>query len=115
MILNALEEQASPGVWRGREIRDWLYVDDHAEALLSVVERGRVGESYNIGGNSERRNIDVVLTVCDLVDELVPGREKGSSRDLLKFVVDRPGHDLRYAIDCGKVSSGARLAAARKL
>ena len=77
MILNALEGKPLPVYGRGENIRDWLYVDDHADALLAIVERGRVGESYNIGGNSERRNIDVVHTVCDLVDELAPGREKG--------------------------------------
>ncbi len=105
MILNALERKPLPVYGRGENVRDWLYVDDHADALLSVVAHGRVGESYNIGGNSERRNIDVVEAVCDLVDELARVGKPGPSRELITYVVDRPGHDQRYAIDCGKVLS----------
>jgi dTDP-glucose 4,6-dehydratase len=101
MILNALEAKPLPVYGRGLNVRDWLHVEDHAEALLTVVEKGTLGESYNIGGRAERRNLDVVHAVCDLVDELSPRR--GSRRDLITYVVDRPGHDLRYAIDAGKI------------
>ena len=100
-ILNALEGKKLPVYGRGENVRDWLHVEDHAEALLSVVERGRPGESYNIGGRAERRNLEVVHAICDLVDELAPA--EGSRRDLIAFVTDRPGHDLRYAIDAAKI------------
>jgi dTDP-glucose 4,6-dehydratase len=102
-ILNALEGKPLPVYGRGENIRDWLYVEDHAEALLTVVERGQIGESYNIGGRSERRNLEVVEAICDLVDEFAPTGKKGSRRNLISFVADRPGHDLRYAIDAGKI------------
>lgn len=102
-ILNALEGKPLPVYGRGENIRDWLYVDDHVEALLLVVHRGQPGERYNIGGANEYRNIDVVTKICDLVDELAPSRERGVCRDLVTFVQDRPGHDLRYAIDCSKI------------
>jgi dTDP-glucose 4,6-dehydratase len=101
MILNALEGKPLPVYGKGENVRDWLHVEDHAEALLRVVEKGRPGESYNIGGRAERRNLDVVHAVCDLVDELAPAR--GSRRDLIAYVVDRPGHDARYAIDASKI------------
>ncbi len=104
MILNALEGLPLPVYGRGENVRDWLFVEDHAEALLKVACEGRVGESYNIGGNSERRNIDVVEAICDLVDELAPKQRKASRRDLISYVTDRPGHDLRYAIDASKVA-----------
>jgi dTDP-glucose 4,6-dehydratase len=100
-ILNALEGKPLPVYGRGENVRDWLHVEDHAEALLTVVERGRLGESYNIGGGAERRNLEVVEAICDLVDELAP--RPGSRRELIRFVVDRPGHDLRYAIDASKI------------
>jgi dTDP-glucose 4,6-dehydratase len=100
-ILNALEGKPLPVYGRGENVRDWLFVEDHAEALLSVAERGLPGENYNIGGRSERRNIDVVHAICDIMDEIAPNG--GKRRDLITFVTDRPGHDLRYAIDCGKV------------
>jgi dTDP-glucose 4,6-dehydratase len=100
-ILNALEGLALPVYGRGDNVRDWLHVEDHAEALLAVVERGRVGESYNIGGRAERRNLEVVEAICDLVDELAP--RPGARRELIRFVVDRPGHDARYAIDASKI------------
>ncbi len=103
IILNALEGKTLPVYGAGENIRDWLYVDDHAEALLQVVEHGRLGESYNIGGVNERRNIDVVHAICDLVDEMAPDAGIGPRRDLIRFVPDRPGHDLRYAIDCAKI------------
>ena len=102
MILNALEGKKLPVYGRGDNIRDWLYVDDHVEALLCVIEKGRVGESYNIGGVNERRNLEVVETICDLVDEMAPAAK--SRRDLVSFVQDRPGHDQRYAIDCSKIA-----------
>jgi len=100
-ILNALEGKPLPVYGKGDNVRDWLHVEDHAEALLTVVERGRLGESYNIGGGAERRNLEVVEAICDLVDELAP--RPGSRRDLIRFVVDRPGHDARYAIDASKI------------
>lgn len=110
MILNALEGKALPVYGKGEQIRDWLYVEDHARALYKVVTEGEVGETYNIGGHNEKQNIEVVKTICDLLDEMVPvearfsGRSDFSSyRELVTFVVDRPGHDLRYAIDAGKI------------
>ncbi len=85
-------------------VRDWLFVEDHCSAVRAVLERGRPGETYNIGGNSERRNLDVVTTICDLVDEMRPDSGIGSRRKLITFVKDRPGHDRRYAIDASKVA-----------
>jgi dTDP-glucose 4,6-dehydratase len=102
-ILNALEGKPLPVYGKGENVRDWLYVDDHAEALISVAEQGKVGESYNIGGWNERANIDVVRAVCALVDELAPDKSIGRREQLITFVADRPGHDLRYAIDAGKI------------
>ncbi len=101
VILNALEGKSLPVYGRGDNVRDWLHVEDHAEALLTVVEKGRIGESYNVGGRAERRNLEVVEGICDLVDELAP--RAGSRRDLISFVTDRPGHDARYAIDASKI------------
>ncbi len=100
-ILNALAGKPLPVYGRGENVRDWLYVDDHAEALVTALERGRVGETYAIGGDNERRNLDVVHAICDLVDEIVPAG--APRRDLVRFVTDRPGHDLRYAIDASKI------------
>jgi dTDP-glucose 4,6-dehydratase len=102
-ILNALEGKPLPVYGKGENVRDWLYVDDHAEALIIVAEQGKVGESYNIGGWNERANIDVVRAVCALVDELAPDKSIGRREELITFVTDRPGHDLRYAIDAGKI------------
>ena len=101
MILNALEGKTLPVYGKGENVRDWLHVEDHAEALLAVVEKGRPGESYNIGGRAERKNLDVVQAICDLVDEFAPNG--GSRRELIAYVVDRPGHDARYAIDASKI------------
>lgn len=101
-ILNALEGKPLPVYGRGENVRDWLYVEDHAAALLLVARRGEVGQSYNVGGRNEKRNIDVVHAICDILDEIEP-KAKGSYRDLVTFVNDRPGHDLRYAIDCSKI------------
>ncbi len=102
VILNAMERKPLPIYGTGENVRDWLYVDDHVKALWKVVTRGRVGETYNIGANMERTNIEVVTTVCDILDTLRPGSE-GQSRDLIEFVPDRPGHDLRYAIDSTRI------------
>ena len=104
MTLNALQRQPLPVYGRGLNVRDWLYVEDHARALLTIITRGAVGETYNVGGNNEMRNIDVVEAICDLVDEMAPERRSGSRRSLITFVEDRPGHDLRYAIDASKLT-----------
>lgn len=103
MVLNALSGKPLPVYGKGDQVRDWLYVDDHAEALLLVLQRGKVGEVYNIGGHNEQKNLDVVHTICDLVDELVPSTTIGKRRSLIKYVTDRPGHDFRYAIDASKI------------
>ncbi len=102
MIIKGLAGQALPLYGKGDNVRDWLYVEDHAAALKLVLERGQVGESYNIGGNCEKTNLDVVHTLCDLFDALVPVDR--SYRDLISFVADRPGHDQRYAIDASKIA-----------
>jgi dTDP-glucose 4,6-dehydratase len=101
MILNALEGKPLPVYGRGENVRDWLFVDDHAAALMLVARTGVVGESYNVGGRNEMTNLDVVQTICDILDEMRPSA--GSYRNLITFVADRPGHDLRYAIDCSKI------------
>lgn len=103
MILNALENKPLPVYGDGMNVRDWLFVEDHCAAIRAVLANGRVGETYNIGGMSERANIDVVTTICDLVDEMRPRQGSGSRRDLITYVKDRPGHDRRYAIDASKV------------
>jgi dTDP-glucose 4,6-dehydratase len=105
MILNALEGKPLPVYGDGGNVRDWLFVEDHCAAIRAVLERGRVGETYNIGGNSERKNLDVVLTICDLVDEMRPNREIGSRRKLITLVKDRAGHDRRYAINASKIAN----------
>jgi dTDP-glucose 4,6-dehydratase len=101
VILNALDGKALPIYGKGDNVRDWLYVDDHARALLTVVETGTPGETYNVGGRNERTNLQVVQTICDLLDELRPAA--ASYRTLIAFVPDRPGHDRRYAIDASKL------------
>jgi dTDP-glucose 4,6-dehydratase len=103
IILNALEGKPLPVYGKGENVRDWLYVEDHAEALILVAEKGRVGENYNIGGWNERTNIDVVRSICQLVDELAPSNVVGPREKLISYVTDRPGHDLRYAIDASKI------------
>ena len=103
MILNALESRELPVYGDGMNVRDWLYVEDHCEAIRQVIDRGRLGETYNIGGESERTNLKVVQTICDYVDQSV-GRDSASRR-LIRFVDDRPGHDRRYAIDTMKIRS----------
>ncbi|SFW46198.1 dTDP-glucose 4,6-dehydratase [Pseudomonas sp. NFACC19-2] len=105
MILNALAGKALPVYGNGQQVRDWLYVEDHARALLKVVSEGKVGETYNIGGHNEQKNLDVVRAICALLEELAPQKPAGIVRyeDLITYVQDRPGHDLRYAIDAGKI------------
>jgi dTDP-glucose 4,6-dehydratase len=103
MILNALEGKPLPVYGDGKNVRDWLFVEDHCAAIRAVLERGRPGETYNVGGNSERANIDVVKAICDLVDEMRPGPGR-SRRTLITYVADRPGHDRRYAIDARKIA-----------
>ncbi len=103
IILNALDERELPVYGDGMNIRDWLYVDDHARALITIVEKGRCGETYNVGGRNERTNLDVVHRICDLLDEKTPTDK--SRRELIKFVSDRPGHDRRYAIDATKLET----------
>lgn len=102
MILNALEGKALPVYGKGDQIRDWLYVEDHARALYTVVTRAKPGETYNIGGHNEKKNLDVVHTICDLLDEIRP--KETSYRNQITYVTDRPGHDRRYAIDAHKIS-----------
>ncbi len=104
MILNALEGKPLPVYGDGQNVRDWLFVDDHCSAIRTVLEKGKPGETYNIGGNSEKANIDVVTAICNLVDELRPALPSGAPRtSLITYVTDRPGHDRRYAIDASKI------------
>ena len=104
VILNALEGKPLPVYGDGKNVRDWLFVEDHCAAIRAVLDRGRPGETYNIGGNSERANIDVVTAICDLVDEMRPQTGAEPRRKLITFVEDRPGHDRRYAIDARKIA-----------
>ncbi len=101
MILNARDGKTLPVYGDGMNVRDWLYVEDHCEAIATVLERGRPGETYNIGGWNEKPNLEIVRTICDLVDEIAP--RTGSRRDLITYVKDRPGHDRRYAMDARKI------------
>lgn len=113
VILNAIHGRSIPVYGKGENVRDWLYVRDHAEALWTVLSRGKLGETYNIGGNNERSNIDLVRMICRILDEMLPPSENArlkevesdihSYSDLITFVTDRPGHDLRYAIDASKI------------
>ncbi|EEZ40493.1 dTDP-glucose 4,6-dehydratase [Photobacterium damselae] len=107
MILNALEGKQLPVYGNGMQIRDWLYVEDHASALYTVVTQGEIGETYNIGGHNEKANIEVVKTICSLLEELVPNKPQGIAQyqDLITYVTDRPGHDVRYAIDATKIAA----------
>ena len=104
MILNAVEGKPLPVYGDGTNVRDWIFVEDHCDAITRVLDNGRIGETYNIGGDSERSNIEVVRAICDLVDDEL-GRHVGHARKLIKFVQDRPGHDRRYAIDASKIQS----------
>ncbi len=103
VTLNALAGKPLPVYGRGDNVRDWLFVEDHADALLTAVDRGNPGDTYIVGGNSQRRNLEVVEAICDLVDEMAPDASIGPRRSLISFVADRPGHDFRYAIDASKV------------
>jgi dTDP-glucose 4,6-dehydratase len=105
MILNALSGKNLPVYGKGNQVRDWLYVEDHARALVKVATLGLIGETYNIGGHNEKQNIEVVRTLCALLEELVPAKPVGVDKyeDLITYVTDRPGHDLRYAIDASKI------------
>ncbi len=105
MVLCALQGKALPIYGSGENVRDWLHVEDHVLALIKVVTEGRVGETYNIGGHSERSNLQVVNAICDVLDELLPDSPYRPHRELIEHVADRPGHDLRYAIDAGKIES----------
>ncbi|MCH8502443.1 MAG: dTDP-glucose 4,6-dehydratase [Aliidiomarina sp.] len=107
MILNALNGKPLPVYGNGQQIRDWLYVEDHARALIHVANTGAVGETYNIGGHNEKQNIEVVRTICALLEELAPNKPEGVARyeDLITYVTDRPGHDVRYAIDASKIAA----------
>ena len=105
MTLNALEGKSLPVYGNGLQIRDWLFVEDHAKALYKVMKEGKVGETYNIGGNCEKANIEIVRTICSLLEELAPNKPEDVARyeDLITYVKDRPGHDVRYAIDSTKI------------
>lgn len=105
MILNALDGKPLPVYGNGQQIRDWLFVEDHARALYKVVTEGEIGETYNIGGHNEKANIDVVRTICSLLEELMPNKPADVTKyeDLITYVKDRPGHDVRYAIDAAKI------------
>lgn len=105
MILNALQGKPLPVYGNGQQIRDWLFVEDHARALFKVVTEGEVGETYNIGGHNEKANLDVVHGICELLEELAPNKPEGVKqyKDLITYVKDRPGHDVRYAIDASKI------------
>jgi dTDP-glucose 4,6-dehydratase len=109
MILNALKGKSLPIYGNGKQIRDWLYVEDHARALYTVVMNGNVGQTYNVGGHNQKRNIDVVNAICDLLDDLKPASTMNlaikSYKDLIEFVIDRPGHDTRYAVDASKMKT----------
>jgi len=104
VILNALEGKPLPVYGDGLNVRDWLFVEDHCAAIRLVLERGRIGETYSIGGSSERKNIDVVTAICDILDELRTEPVLGSHRELIRYVKDRPGHDRRYAINAEKIA-----------
>ena len=109
MILNAVQGKKLPIYGHGNQVRDWLFVDDHARALYLALTRGEIGESYNIGGHNQKTNLEVVNTICAVLDELVPTEKNPNTQgvrryaDLIEFVADRPGHDQRYAIDAGKI------------
>jgi dTDP-glucose 4,6-dehydratase len=105
MIVKALAGAPLPVYGKGDQVRDWLYVEDHVRALHAVFERGTPGRTYNVGGNNEKQNLEVVLTVCAILDELRPRDDGGSYADQISYVADRPGHDKRYAIDAGRITS----------
>ena len=106
MILNCLEEKSLPVYGKGDNVRDWLFVEDHCNAIYSVLSSGKLGETYNIGGNNEIQNIDIVKIICEKMDEYSPRKQGGIYEELITYVTDRPGHDFRYAIDASKISNG---------
>ena len=103
MILNCLAHKPLPVYGKGLNVRDWLFVTDHCEAINIIIQKGKIGETYNIGGHNEMKNIDIVTTICEILDEMEPSNKLKSYTDLITFVQDRPGHDLRYAIDATKI------------
>ena len=103
MILNCLAHKPLPVYGKGLNVRDWLFVTDHCEAINTIIRKGKIGETYNIGGNNEMKNIDIVTTICKILDEMEPSNKLQSYTELISFVQDRPGHDLRYAIDAAKI------------
>ncbi|WP_462152133.1 dTDP-glucose 4,6-dehydratase [Pseudoalteromonas xiamenensis] len=113
-IINALHHKALPVFGDGLQIRDWLFVEEHAEAIYRIVTQGKVGETYNVGGNSERTNIEVVRAICNILDKLKPSKTLGSYKELIHFVTDRPGHDRRYAIDSSKLDNALNWQASVK-
>jgi len=108
MIINCLHRKPLPVYGKGENVRDWLFVTDHCEAIHTVLTSGQVGETYNIGGNNEIKNIDVVLTICSLLDEMSPREDGSKYSKLITYVQDRPGHDFRYAIDATKINQELR-------
>ena len=105
MILNCLQEKYLPIYGKGDNVRDWLFVEDHCDAIYSVLSSGKLGETYNIGGNNEIQNIDIVKIICEKMDEYSPRKQGGNYEELITYVTDRPGHDFRYAIDASKISN----------
>ena len=105
MIINAINENKLPVYGKGDNVRDWIHVDDHCDAIIRIIEDGKVGEKYNIGGECEKKNIEIVEEICDIIDVLRPRNSNKSYRELIEFVNDRPGHDYRYAIDSSKINS----------
>ena len=105
MILNCIKEKSLPVYGKGDNVRDWLFVEDHCDAIYSVLSSGKLGETYNIGGNNEIHNIDIVKIICEKMDEYSPRKQDGNYEELITYVTDRPGHDFRYAIDASKISN----------
>ncbi len=103
MIRSALHGNAIPVYGEGANVRDWLYVEDHARALVMLLENGCPGQTYNVGGGAEKSNLSLVKTICDLLDQIKPRKDGSSYNDLISFVTDRPGHDFRYAIDSSRI------------
>ena len=104
MIINAVNNKKLPVYGKGENIRDWLYVEDHCDAIFTVLQKGKIGETYNIGGNCEKKNIEIVDTICDILDEIKPNPNGNSYKKQIHFVKDRPGHDFRYAMDISKIN-----------
>ena len=103
MIINCLQEKKLPVYGKGENIRDWLYVTDHCNAISRVIEKGAIGQTYNIGGNNEIENIQIVKTICEILDDKIPRENKETYKMLIQYVEDRPGHDFRYAINSDKI------------